>query len=109
RDPKAVVPGCVIRFQKYEGTDKLTGAERNVVKDEWIEGTIPEIIERANAVVENQARTFSRLGTGGKFVTAPEYPQPAWYEAIVNACVHRSYSLRNMNVFIKMFDDMHVI
>ena len=29
----------------------------------------------------------------------------AWYEALVNACVHRSYNLKNMNIFIRMFDD----
>jgi predicted HTH transcriptional regulator len=38
--------------------------------------------------------------------TAPEYPKGAWLEAVVNACVHRSYgSLKNMNIFIRMFDD----
>src|SRR4029077_6800051 len=39
----------------------------------------------------------------------PEYPRDAWYEAIVNACVHRSYGMKNMNVFVKMFDDRLVI
>ena len=29
----------------------------------------------------------------------------AWYEALVNACVHRSYNLKNMNIFVRMFDD----
>src|SRR5205085_4440220 len=32
-------------------------------------------------------------------------PKFAWYEAIVNACVHRSYGLKNMNIFVKMFDN----
>jgi ATP-dependent DNA helicase RecG len=109
KDPATVIPGSVIRFQRYEGTEKLTGEDRNVVKDVWIDGRVPEVIVKANDVLQSQVRTFSRLGRGGKFVTAPEYPQPAWYEAIVNACVHRSYSLRNMNIFIKMFDDRLVI
>ncbi len=108
-DPAETIPGCVIRFQRYEGNEKLTGADRNVVKDVWVEGRLPEVIVKADEVVQSQIRTFSRLGPGGKFVTAPEYPQPAWYEAIVNACVHRSYSLRNMNIFIRMFDDRLVI
>jgi hypothetical protein len=29
--------------------------------------------------------------------------------ALVNACVHRSYGLTNMNIFVKMFDDKLVI
>ena len=28
-----------------------------------------------------------------------------WYEAIVNACVHRSYSMKGMNIFVRMFDN----
>jgi len=109
KDPASEIPGCVIRFQRYEGTEKLTGTARNVVKDEWVEGRVPDVIVKANEIVQSQIRTFSRLGPGGRFLTAPEYPQPAWYEAIVNACVHRSYSLRNTNIFIKMFDDRLVI
>ena len=32
-----------------------------------------------------------------------------WYEAIVNACAHRSYNLKTMTVFVKMFDSKLVI
>ena len=68
-------------------------------------GTVPEIITRMEAILDSQLRTFSKLGKDGKFYTAPEYPKMAWYEAIVNACVHRSYALKTMNIFVKMFDD----
>jgi ATP-dependent DNA helicase RecG len=56
-------------------------------------------------VLEGQLRTFTHFGPDNKFQTLPEYPKTAWYEALVNACVHRSYNLRNMNIFIRMFDD----
>ena len=56
-------------------------------------------------VAESQFREFSHLGSDGKFVTSPEYPKPAWYEAIVNAVCHRSYNIKNATVFVKMFDD----
>lgn len=108
-NPQAVVPGCVIRVQRYEGTQKLTGKDRNVVKDEIIEGRVPELIVRAESVIDSQLRTFSSLGNDGKFYTQPEYPHDAWYEAIVNACVHRSYSLRKMTIFVRIFDDRLVI
>lgn len=32
-----------------------------------------------------------------------------WLEAIVNACVHRSYNLKNMTIFVKMFDNRLVV
>jgi ATP-dependent DNA helicase RecG len=39
----------------------------------------------------------------------PEYPKDVWLEAVVNACVHRSYNLKHMNIFVKMFEDKMVI
>jgi ATP-dependent DNA helicase RecG len=61
------------------------------------------------AILTSQLRDFTRLGDDGVFYTAPEYPNAAWYEALVNAVVHRSYGLKNMNIFVKMFDDKLVI
>jgi ATP-dependent DNA helicase RecG len=109
KDPLVVFPGCKIRFFRYEGEYEQTGAEFNAVKDITIEGPIPLLITTIEGVLDAQLRTFSRLGSDGKFYTAPEYPKPAWYEAIVNACVHRSYSIRNMNIFVKMFNDRLVV
>jgi ATP-dependent DNA helicase RecG len=105
-DPVRLFPGCRIRFLRHEGEIEGTGVKWNVVKDVMSEGPIPILIQSANDIVGHQLREFSRLASDGKFYTAPEYPKDAWFEAIVNACVHRSYgSLRNMNIFIRMFDD----
>jgi ATP-dependent DNA helicase RecG len=32
-----------------------------------------------------------------------------WLEAVVNAAVHRSYNLKNMNIFVKLFEDKMVV
>lgn len=107
KEPDRVIHGCKIRFLRFDGDEEGTGERFNVVKDIWIDGlTIPKLIEQAEKVLESQIRTFSALGRDGRFYTKPEYPKPAWYEAIVNACVHRSYGngLKNMVTFVKMFD-----
>jgi ATP-dependent DNA helicase RecG len=104
-DPRAKFSGCFIRFFRYEQEYEGTGQQYNATKDLWIHGNIPTQILETERVLDGQLREFSRLGTAGKFYTAPEYPKPAWYEAIVNACVHRSYGLRTMNIFVQMFDD----
>jgi ATP-dependent DNA helicase RecG len=109
KDPQLVLPGCKIRFLRYDGIVEKTGEEYNIIKSEWIEGTVPELIVAAAKVVQNQVREFSRLGPDNKFMPVPEYPPQAWYEAVVNACVHRSYALRNMHIFVKMFDDRLVV
>lgn len=108
KEPDRLIPGCKIRFFRFDGDQEFTGERRNAVKDIWIEGlTVPRMIAKIEAVLESQLRTFSALGKDGKFYTAPEYPKWAWYEAIVNACVHRAYGngLKNMMTFVKMFDN----
>jgi len=60
--------------------------------------------QEVSSVAEDIA-SVRPLGPDKIFYSAPEYPRDAWYEALVNACVHRSYGLKNMNVFVKMFDD----
>jgi ATP-dependent DNA helicase RecG len=106
RDPISRFPGCKIRFLRFDGEREGTGEKFNAVKDIVIDqGSLPRQIVDAERILDSQIRDFSRLGPDGIFYTAPEYPKLAWYEAIVNACVHRSYGLRSMNIFIKMFDD----
>jgi ATP-dependent DNA helicase RecG len=105
KDPQETVPGCKIRFVRFDGTVEKTGKDRNAVKSFWIEGPVPELILETEKIVSAQLREFMRLGDGGKFVSTAEYPKDAWYEAIVNACVHRSYNLNTMHISIKMFDD----
>lgn len=109
KDPEFVVPGCRVRFFRFAGTVEKTGEEYNVIKDIGIEGTIPELIQKTAQVIESQVREFVKLGKDQKFYSVPEYPKTAWYEALVNACVHRSYQLKNMNIFVKMFDDKLII
>ena len=108
-DPRAIVPGCRIRFLRYEGTEERSGSEYNVVKDIYIDGPLPRMIQETENIVASQMRDFTRLGQDGKFYTQPEYPNDVWLEALVNACVHRSYNLKNMNIFVKMFDNRLVV
>ena len=110
RDPLQLFPGCEVRFMRFDGEVERSGSNYNVVKRISIEGRpLPRLISEAADAIQSQLREFSRLGEDGKFYTAPEYPREAWYEALVNACVHRSYGLKNMNIFVKMFDDKLVI
>jgi ATP-dependent DNA helicase RecG len=105
KDPIPLFPGCKVRFIRHEGSEERTGKELNVVKDVVIEGPVPRLIQRAAEVVFSQLREFSALQADGKFRIVPEYPPDCVMEAIVNACVHRSYGIRNANVFVRMFDN----
>lgn len=105
KDPQVVFPGSYVHFLRYNGTEEKSGAgQYNVIKDRMIGGTILEIIREASSAVDSNIREFTEF-KNGKFYPYPEYPHDAWYELIVNACVHRSYHDKNTPVFVKMFDD----
>jgi ATP-dependent DNA helicase RecG len=108
-DPVDLFPGCQIKFLRVDGEFEKSGVDYNVIKTVPMEGPLPRLLEQAAGILSAQLRDFTRLGEDGVFYSAPEYPYAAWYEALVNACVHRSYGLKNMNIFIKMFDDKLVI
>ena len=46
KEPDRSVPGCKIRFLRFDGEHEGTGDKFNAVKDVWIEGvTVPKLIE----------------------------------------------------------------
>ncbi|MBU4056842.1 putative DNA binding domain-containing protein, partial [Patescibacteria group bacterium] len=103
--PEEFIPGAKIRFFKYEGIKIETGTRSNIVKDKFFEGPITKQIDQLVEMVKSQIREFSFLGADGKFKTVLEYPEFAWYEAVVNAVAHRAYNLKNANIFVRMFND----
>lgn len=109
KDPRSVAPGAYIRVLRYEGTEEQFGTKMNTIYDEVFDGPLPLQISDAETQIAAQIRKFTRLGTDGRFATRPEYPTEVWLEAIVNAVSHRSYNLKNMNIYVKMFEDKMVI
>ncbi len=107
-DPRQVFPGSYIHYLRYNGIEAKSGSEYNVQKDRIIEGTVLDIIKGAASVLDANLREFTTY-KNDKFHSVQEYPRDAWYEMIVNACVHRSYHARTVPIFIKMFDDHLVV
>jgi len=94
-----------IRILKYEGDYEKTGENLNIIKDISIYGPIPVQVEQSHKIISSLLRDFSILSKAGKFITEKEYPDFAWKEAVVNAVVHRSYSLRGADIQIKIFNN----
>jgi ATP-dependent DNA helicase RecG len=108
KDPQEVFPGAYIHFLRYRGTEERPGTRFDVIKDRIIAGTILEVIRDTATTLDANLREFTTR-RGGKFFSMPEYPHDAWYELIVNACVHRSYHSKTQPIFVKMFDDRLVV
>lgn len=104
KDPGRIFPGAYIRFLRYLGVEEQSGQQFNVIKDRVIEGSIRSVIQEAAQVIDANIREFTEF-RNGKFHSVQEYPRDAWYELLVNACVHRSYTMRNIPIFIRLFED----
>ena len=109
KSPRDIVPGARLRFSRFTGRDERFGKDLNKTLDEFIDGPIPRQLTTADKMISTVMQNFTRLGRDNKFYTRPEYPHDVWFEAVVNACVHRSYNLKNMPTFIKMFDDRFIV
>lgn len=109
RETRREIPGAYIRVLRYDDVEEKFGHKLNSVADRFFDGPLPFQILDASKYIDSQIRNFTRLGVDGRFATNPEYPKEVWQEAIVNACVHRSYNLKHMNIFVKMFEDKMVI
>lgn len=94
-----------IRYLRYDGTTAETGVRSNLQEDIRIEGTVPELIQRAQELLREEIGTVIRLTGNGRFGKVPALPEFAWLEAVVNAVTHRSYSLQGDGIHVRQFSD----
>jgi ATP-dependent DNA helicase RecG len=104
KDPREVVPGAMIRILRYQGVEEGLGKDLNITFDTYVEGPIQKMLEAAKDRIKTQIRSYQKL-LGTRLERRDEYPEGAWFEAIVNAVAHRSYNFKTQNIFVKIFDD----
>lgn len=105
KDPSKYLPQARMKFIRYDGAKAKVGTEINIIKEKTFDGSIPKIIQESKQFIETQLREFQYLDKDGIFKKMPEYPEFAWFEAIVNALTHRNYSIRGDYIRFIMFDD----
>lgn len=103
--PQWANPSGYVRVLKYAGTERRYGAEQNLVGDVRCEGTLPQQIDAALVAVREAAPKRKALGPDGKFAWFELVPEPVWLEALVNAVIHRSYSIQGDHIRLTVFDD----
>jgi ATP-dependent DNA helicase RecG len=103
--PQAFLPEAFIRVLRYRGRERGSGARQQLVDDVRLEGPIPEQLREAREQVERLQPSRRALGEGGSFEDIPLVPDNAWLEGIVNAAVHRSYSMAGDHIRVEIFDD----
>jgi ATP-dependent DNA helicase RecG len=105
KDPGTTIPGCRVRIQRFPTEAEGQGQSYSPQRDRTIEGNIVKILRESAETISALIYDVTWLNDQGKFVTTPEYPPYAWFEAVVNALVHRSYNFSGSEVFVKLFPD----
>ena len=108
--PQAYFPQLCITAVVIPGTEigELGASGERFIDNQRIEGTIPEMLRDALHFVQKNMRHMTIIQPdSGRRTDAAEYPVTAVREAIINALVHRDYSLHTegMPVQICMYED----
>ena len=103
--PQWANPSGYVRVLKYAGTDRQYGTEQNLVGDVRCEGRLPQQIDGAREALREAMPRRKALGKDGKFAWFEFLPEEVWLEALVNAVIHRSYSIYGDQIRVMVFDD----
>jgi ATP-dependent DNA helicase RecG len=104
-NPQAELPEALVRVLRYRGTARGAGRRQQILADHRVEGPLPRQIRGAAEHVHQLLPTRRALGNEGTFTNVGAIPEDAWLEGIVNAVIHRSYSLAGDHIRVEIFDD----
>ncbi|GAA1994739.1 ATP-binding protein [Amycolatopsis minnesotensis] len=105
RTPGDLFPEAYVRVLRFLDTERGTGAGLNVEEgaDLRIEGPIPHVVQRASMEIEKLVPKKRALLPDGTFGPTPIVPRDAWLEGLVNAVIHRSYSIAGDHIRVEIY------
>jgi len=99
RNPEQWLPNACITATRYRGADRASGQ----IDAQEITGPLNEQVAGAMAFAVRNMRVAARKDPAR--AELPQYSDKALFEALVNAVVHRDYSMRGSRIRLSMFDD----
>ena len=97
--PEQWLPHACITATRYRGADRASGQ----IDAQEITGPLNEQIAGAVAFAARNMQVAARKEPARSDL--PQYGEKALFEALVNAVVHRDYSMRGSKIRLSMFDD----
>ncbi|MEZ4711162.1 MAG: putative DNA binding domain-containing protein [Caldilineaceae bacterium] len=98
--PERLLPQSGISFAHFGGTE----ADSDLLDKQNIGGPLPRQVDGGLATLKTNLRTPSTI-EGALRVEFPAYPDRVYRELLVNACVHRNYTIYGSNIRVFLFDD----
>ncbi|MXX44192.1 MAG: hypothetical protein F4Z53_14200 [Acidimicrobiales bacterium] len=99
RQPAELLPTAVISAVRYRGADRASGQ----LDAQDIDGPLDRQVRDALLFVQRNMRVSARKTPAREDL--PEYSLAAVFEAVVNAVVHRDYSMHASRTRLSMFSD----
>jgi ATP-dependent DNA helicase RecG len=105
KHPQDVFPQASLRITKFLSDERGTGANLNIdaTNDYRMDGNIPTLIRKATHIIDNAITKRKALGADGEFIFQDIIPRDAWLEGVVNALIHRSYSLSGDYIHVELY------
>lgn len=102
--PQAYFPQLCITAVALPGTEMgaLGDDGERFIDNKRITGSIPDMLEEAVEFVRKNSRTKTIIDENGHRNDKAEYPTKAVREAVLNALVHRDYSIHTENIPIRI-------
>ena len=99
RSPDSWLPNAYITATRYRGEDRASGQ----LDAREIRGPLNQQVKEALAFAVRNMSVAARKDPARQDV--PQYSVKALFEALVNAVVHRDYSIRGSRIRLSMFED----
>ena len=99
QNPERWLPNACITATRYRGGDRASGQ----VDAQEITGPLNQQIAEAMAFMMRNMRIAARKEPAR--VDLPQYSDKALFEALVNAVVHRDYSIQGSKIRLSMFEN----
>lgn len=105
KHPQKVFPQASIRITKFLSDERGTGSELNIDAghDYRLDGNIPTLIRQSIEIIDRVITKRKALGENSEFVFQDIIPRDAWIEGVVNALIHRSYSLSGDYIHVELY------
>lgn len=106
-EPQELLPQAFVRILRYRDTERGAGTELSLDSEGDVRctGSIPHMILQATAAIERLIPRRRSLAASGRFEDQPVVPRDAWLEGLVNAVLHRSYSMAGDHIRVEIFPD----
>ncbi len=99
--PQRFLQNASISFAHYNGTEPTA----ELIDKQVIEGTLDYQVDTCLSTIRHNVKNPSIIKDGKREPLTARYPDKVFRELLVNACVHRNYSISGSRIRVLMYQD----